>query len=82
MRRHQTSASSNVLQSSIAINQKKNNRVIDNAMKIMNNALIERLRDREKELSDLKAINAELLEQIKKFKKEEKEDVINVEGSV
>jgi predicted Mrr-cat superfamily restriction endonuclease len=64
----------NSIQSSIAINQKKNNSVIGNAMKIMNNALIERLRDREEELDDLRTVNAELLEQIEKFKKKEELD--------
>jgi hypothetical protein len=47
------SGAHSVLQSSIARNQRKNNSIVANAMKIMNNALIERLREREKEIAEL-----------------------------
>jgi hypothetical protein len=45
------------IQSSIAINQKRNGKVVENAMKIMNNALIERLKLRESEISELRTAN-------------------------
>jgi hypothetical protein len=45
------------LHSSIAINQKRNSKVVENAMKIMNNALIERLKVRENEIVELRTMN-------------------------
>jgi hypothetical protein len=56
------------LQSSIARNQKKNNAIQNNAIKILNTALCERVRDRESQILQLKTEINKLLTKIEKYK--------------
>jgi hypothetical protein len=56
------------IQSSIAINQKLNNKISDNAMKILNTALIERIKERDNEIKLLKSANEELTAELLIYK--------------
>jgi hypothetical protein len=56
------------LHSSIAINQKKNNNIINNGLKLINNALFEKIRERDTEIIQLKTLNDKLLAKIEKHK--------------
>jgi hypothetical protein len=56
------------LHSSIAINQKKNNAIVSNGFKLINNALFEKVKELSTEILQLKSLNNKLLTKIERYK--------------
>jgi hypothetical protein len=55
-------------QTSIAINHKKNQNIINNSFKILNTALMERVRENTTEIAQLRDLNSKLLAKIERYK--------------